>query len=242
MGTPQAVNTPVNNPPRPTPVLQRPPANSSGPNLADPNRAPSMEDLAQVKYVSSSSAVATPAQITKLGEWFVKVGIEPNSTGPAMWDLARAYADVQASRSAMLTGASAADPNVSRQSLARQLDAVFLTPRQFCMYFAKVVWNILLTTQVPPASWAKLGYSYDCRFAAFDFFDGVLNPAALDPADGLVRQPSPREIQAHQVAKSASLARQRISEGNFVSSLSDVTHGRIGGINSMYAIEAPPEF
>ena len=117
------------------------------------------------------------------------MGLAANETGPAMWDLARAYADVQSSKSAQLIGATPSNPALSRRALAAQFDRINITPRQFCMYFAKVVWNILLDSNIP-ANWAKLGYQEDTKFAAFDFFDGVTNPASLQPADGLIRQPN----------------------------------------------------
>jgi hypothetical protein len=200
-----------------------------------------MEELSQVRYVTTTTSVATPEEIRTLGQLFVIVGVDPNAVAPAMWDLARAYADVQSSRSAVLAGSTPSNPAITRQTLVRQLDKVNLTPRQFCMFFAKVVWNLLIHTNTPPAGWAKLGYTEDTKFAAFDFFDGVFSPAALDPADGLIRHPNQREMQAHSTAKFGALARQRISNGNFVSTLGEVTRGRVGGVNSMYCIESPPD-
>ncbi|BAE44215.1 coat protein [Potexvirus ecsalstroemeriae] len=216
------------------------PAGSAA-DLANPNRSPTVSDLAKLNYQSTTTSVATPEEITALGVLFTSAGVDPNSVPLAMWDLARAYADVQSSRSAMLVGSTPSNKSITRQTLARKLDQVNITPRQFCMYFAKVVWNILISSNTAPAGWAKLGYPEECKFAAFDFFDGVLSPAALDPADGLIRQPNTREIQAHSTAKFGALARQRISNGNFVSTLAEVTHGRVGGVNAMYSIEAPPE-
>lgn len=224
-----------------TPSTQKTDPKPANADLSDPNRAPSLEDLKKIKYESTTTAVATPAEIQLLGDLFKKLGLDANSVAPAMWDLARAYADVQASRSAVLSGTTPSNPAITRQALARQFYVINITPRQFCMYFAKVVWNLLLDSNVPPAGWAKQGLPDDCKFAGFDFFEGVLSPAALDPADGLIRPPSQREIQAHSTAKYGALARQRLQNGNFVSTLAEVTHGRVGGVNAMYAIEAPPE-
>ncbi|ABG48664.1 ORF 5 [Malva mosaic virus] len=209
---------------------------------ADPTRAPTLEDLKAINYVSTTTAVATPAEIKLLGDLFRKKGIDANAVAPAMWDLARAYADVQASRSAILSGSTPSNPSITRTALAKQLYSIDLTPRQFCMYFAKIVWNMMLATHTPPANWAKQGLPEDCKYAGFDFFEGVLSPSALEPADGLIRMPNQKEIQAHSTAKYGSLARQRIQNGNYVSNLAEVTHGRAGGVNAMYAIEAPPEF
>nr|CAJ34777.1 coat protein [Pepino mosaic virus] len=210
-------------------------------DFSNPNTAPSLSDLKQVKYVSTVTSVATPAEIEALGKIFTAMGLAANETGPAMWDLARAYADVQSSKSAQLIGATPSNPALSRRALAAQFDRINITPRQFCMYFAKVVWNILLDSNIPPANWAKLGYQEDTKFAAFDFFDGVTNPASLQPADGLIRQPNEKELAAHSVAKYGALARQKISTGNYITTLGEVTRGHMGGANTMYAIDAPPE-
>nr|AXB54633.1 CP [Pepino mosaic virus] len=210
-------------------------------DFSNPNTAPSLSDLKEVKYVSTVTSVATPAEIEALGKIFTAMGLAANETGPAMWDLARAYADVQSSKSAQLIGATPSNPALSRRALAAQFDRINITPRQFCMYFAKVVWNILLDSNIPPANWAKLGYQEDTKFAAFDFFDGVTNPASLQPADGLIRQPNEKELAAHSVAKYGALARQKISTGNYITTLGEVTRGHMGGANTMYAIDAPPE-
>nr|CAJ34789.1 coat protein [Pepino mosaic virus] len=210
-------------------------------DFSNPNTAPSLRDLKKVKYVSTVTSVATPAEIEALGKIFTAMGLAANETGPAMWDLARAYADVQSSKSAQLIGATPSNPALSRRALAAQFDRINITPRQFCMYFAKVVWNILLDSNIPPANWAKLGYQEDTKFAAFDFFDGVTNPASLQPADGLIRQPNEKELAAHSVAKYGALARQKISTGNYITTLGEVTRGHMGGANTMYAIDAPPE-
>nr|CDF28230.1 coat protein [Pepino mosaic virus] len=210
-------------------------------DFSNPNTAPSLSDLKKVKYVSTVTSVATPTEIEALGKIFTAMGLAANETGPAMWDLARAYADVQSSKSAQLIGATPSNPALSRRALAAQFDRINITPRQFCMYFAKVVWNILLDSNIPPANWAKLGYQEDTKFAAFDFFDGVTNPASLQPADGLIRQPNEKELAAHSVAKYGALARQKISSGNYITTLGEVTRGHMGGANTMYAIDAPPE-
>nr|CAJ34729.1 coat protein [Pepino mosaic virus] len=210
-------------------------------DFSNPNTAPSLSDLKNVKYVSTVTSLATPAEIDALGKIFTAMGLAANETGPAMCDLARAYADEQSSKSAQLIGATPSNPALSRRGLAAQFDRINITPRQFCMYFAKVVWNILLDSNIPPANWAKLGYQEDTKFAAFDFFDGVTNPASLQPADGLIRQPNEKELAAHSVAKYGALARQKISTGNYITTLGEVTRGHMGGANTMYAIDAPPE-
>ncbi|ALQ43530.1 coat protein [Plantain virus X] len=210
-------------------------------DTSDPTRGPSLSQLRQVKYVSATTSVATPEEIKLLGSLYERMGIDKNEVAPAMWDLARAYADVQSSQSAVLVGTTPSNPAITRQALSRQVLTINVTPRQFCSYFAKVVWNMCIDSGIAPANWVKMGLQEPERFAGFDFFEAVLSPAALEPEGGLVRQPTMREIQAHALTKAGALARQKIQNGNYISNLAEVTRGRVGGVNTMYAIEEPPE-
>ena len=51
-----------------------------------------------------------------------------------------------------------------------------------------------------------------------------------------------KELAAHSVAKYGALARQKISTGNYITTLGEVTRGHMGGANTMYAIDAPLNF
>lgn len=73
------------------------------------------------------------------------------------------------------------------------------TVRQFSTYLAKYVWNIMIRTNRPPSGWMRWGYPHATRFAAFDAFRGVTSQAALEPPEGLVREPSEAEVQANAV-------------------------------------------
>lgn len=83
------------------------------------------------------------------------------------------------------------------------------TVRQFAMFYAKVTWNALLEAQRPPANWQKRGYTPNTRFAAFDFFHGVRAGAALEPAEGLRREPSEDEVAANQANREIAIQMSR---------------------------------
>nr|AAF18460.1 coat protein [Cymbidium mosaic virus] len=162
--------------PTPTPA-----ATSSA---ADPTSAPKLADLAAIKYSPVTSSIATPEEIKAITQlWVNNLGLPADTVGTAAIDLARAYADVGASKSATLLGFCPTKPDVRRAALAAQIFVANVTPRQFCAYYAKVVWNLMLATNDPPANWAKAGFQEDTRFAAFDFFDAVDSTAALEPAE-----------------------------------------------------------
>nr|AGQ16883.1 coat protein [Potato virus M] len=79
------------------------------------------------------------------------------------------------------------------------------TLRRVCRLYAPVTWNHMLTHNSPPADWAAMGFQYEDRFAAFDCFDYVENTAAVQPLEGLIRRPTPREKVAHNTHKDIAL-------------------------------------
>nr|QJQ88022.1 CP protein [Pepino mosaic virus] len=209
-------------------------------DFSNPNTAPSLSDLKKIKYVSTVTSVATPAEIEALGKIFTAMGLAAHETGPAMWDLARAYADVQSSKSAQLVGATPSNPALFSRALPAQFGCINITSRPFCMSFAKIVWNIPLGNNVTPPHWAKLGYQEDNKFSSFVFFYGVANPINLQPTDGLIRQANEKKITFLFVGKFGTLALPKIYNGKFITPPGEVTRGHMGGANPTLAIESPP--
>jgi len=199
--------------------------------------APTFEQLKLVKYESETSSVATRQELEQIAILWASMGISKDRVSNTAWDLARHCADVQAAKSSDLVGTSpgTAIPRSMLAAAVRQTT----TLRRFCSYFAKVVWNQLILTNTPPASWAAMGYQDDTKFAAFDFFDAVLSPAALDPVGGLVRQPTEKEIQAHQVNKYVAITRANQTRGNLLSTMAEVTRGKHGYLPTI-TMEPPP--
>nr|CAJ20053.1 coat protein [Cymbidium mosaic virus] len=216
------------------------PAPAATYSAADPTSAPKLADLAAIKYSPVTSSIATPEEIKAITQlWVNNLGFPADTVGTAAIDLARAYADVGASKSATLLGFCPTKPDVRRAALAAQIFVANVTPRQFCAYYAKVVWNLMLATNDPPANWAKAGFQEDTRFAAFDFFDAVDSTAALEPAEWQHR-PTDRERAAHSIGKYGALARQRIQNGNLITNIAEVTKGHAESTNTLYSLPAPP--
>lgn len=100
------------------------------------------------------------------------------------------------------------------------------TLRQWCRYFAKVVWNEFVTTDRDPANWAQKGFTNTTKKAAWDFFDGVGRPDVLQVA--LHRAPTNDELtvyNANTVALIDRNLRQRYQEG-VSSTLAEFTRGQ----------------
>nr|ARG47560.1 coat protein [Cassava virus X] len=188
--------------------------------------APSLDDLKNVTHSPSNSSVATPEQIKAVGNLWIQLGVPPAALAYTAWDLARHCADIQATKASTMIGISP-PCNIQRSTLAGAVKSV-TTMRRFCSYYAKVVWNMLLRENTPPASWAKMGFIEEAKFAAFDFFDAVRSPAALEPKGGLIREPTAIEVNAFQTAKFVAINRASVSQGNLTSTLAEVTRGQAG--------------
>nr|WDD63202.1 coat protein [Miscanthus virus M] len=101
------------------------------------------------------------------------------------------------------------------------------TFRQFCSYYAKVVWAIQLQHKSPPPKWQRWGFTRETRYAAFDFFPAVSSPAALEPKIKC-RKPTMAEIVAFNTRKELTFRRIRREEGNFTNTDYEVTAGELG--------------
>nr|WJN65815.1 CP [Phlox virus M] len=101
------------------------------------------------------------------------------------------------------------------------------TLRRVCRLYAPVTWNYMLTHNAPPSDWAAMGFQYEDRFAAFDCFDYVVNTAAVQPLEGLIRRPTPREQVAHNAHKDLAL---RAANRNqvFGNTSAEITGGKNG--------------
>lgn len=218
----------------------RPPAGGARATLRNVgmNQGPSMAQLMMVNYVPLSNGVATPDIISKIGSDWRVLGAPSASLGPIAWDLARHCADVGSSDAATLVGNSPYAPAIARQTLAGAVKT-HCTLRQFCMYYAKVVWNIMLHTNTPPASWQKWEFRSAERFAAFDFFQGVTNEAALKPVGGLTRQPTDEELNASATGAYVNVVRATQGKNNRSTYAAEVTHARIGADARPRILEAP---
>lgn len=109
-----------------------------------------------------------------------------------------------------------------------------VTPRQFARFYAKVIYQYMRANNRPPANWIGKGYPYEARFAAFDFFDAVSSPEAMEPEGGLQMLPTVAEMRIYNTNKIVSIRRRGLTP--IASSLPEVTRGQVANNPTNLAI------
>nr|AVA30212.1 coat protein [Asian prunus virus 2] len=194
---------------------------------ADPFSRPKVQDVQRFSYEPSSPDISTAEEIEHIRSDLVRAGVPESTLTFSMWDIARYCADAGSSASTEFIGTSSYSGRVTRMEIASVIKK-HTTLRRYCGFYAKIVWNIMLSTNIPPSGWVKKGYKKNTRFSAFDFFEQVSNNAALEPENGLVREPNHEELVASQVNKGISLHRTEAAQDKNVSTAHGVTGGRAG--------------
>nr|ANI85512.1 coat protein [Asian prunus virus 3] len=194
---------------------------------SDPFSRPKVQDVQRFSYEPSSPDVATAENIEYIRADLVRAGVPKKDLTFAMWDIARYCADAGSSESTEFIGTSSYGGRVTRMEIAAVIKK-HTTLRRFCGFYAKIVWNIMLVTNIPPSGWMKRGYKENTKFAAFDFFVHVSNNAALEPENGLVRKPYHEELVAAQANKGVILHRTESAQDKNASTAHEVTGGRAG--------------
>lgn len=158
--------------------------------------------------VVASNAVASSVQMNKIFDALdAKVGADASQK--LAFALALACKDQGSSSYVQIAG----DFEFGGQSLPLQAAVVIVqeccTLRQFCMFYAKHVWNYMLQERDPPAYWAAKGFTEQNKYAGFDFFNGVTNQHSLAPESGLLRQPTSDELQASHLNRTLAIQGSR---------------------------------
>jgi hypothetical protein len=198
------------------------------PDPTNPYNRPSIEALSRIKPIAVSNNMATSEDMMRIYVDLEGLGVPTEYVQQVVIQAVLFCKD--ASSSVYL------DPRGSFEwpRGAITADAVLAvmkkdaeTLRRVCRLYAPVTWNHMLTHNSPPADWAAMGFQYEDRFAAFDCFDYVENTAAVQPLEGLIRRPTPREKVAHNTHKDIAL---RGSNKNqvFGSLSAEVTGGKNG--------------
>lgn len=172
------------------------------PDPTNPYNRPSIEALSRIKPIAVSNNMATSEDMMRVYVDLEGLGVPTEHVQQVVIQAVLFCKD--ASSSVFL------DPRGSFEwpRGAITADAVLAvmkkdaeTLRRVCRLYAPVTWNHMLTHNSPPSDWAAMGYQYEDRFAAFDCFDYVENTAAVQPLEGLIRRPTPREKIAHSTHK-----------------------------------------
>nr|AVD50418.1 coat protein [Peach chlorotic mottle virus] len=188
----------------------------------------SIRDLASIDYKPQAGSVASEEKISQIGLEFTKVGISADQLTEVGVFIARHCADVGSSNQSRLIGTFPGS-DVELEELATIIKSTAgCTLRQFCAYYAKMVWNLMLETKTPPAIWSSKGYREENKYAAFDFFYGVDSSAALEPVDGIIRKPTNSERVANETMKEAMSFRAAARDGTQSTNIGEITGGKAG--------------
>nr|UCR98421.1 coat protein [Apple stem pitting virus] len=184
--------------------------------------------LKNIRYEPQAGVVASNQKIRAVGVALIGMGIPEHQLTEVGVYLARHCADVGASDKSTLLGTFPGSDITLEEvgTMIKQTEGCTL--RQYCAFYAKHVWNLMLQTQSPPANWVGKEFKFETRYAAFDFFFGVESTAALEPADGLIRLPTQAERVANATSKEIQMYRIRSMEGTQAVNFGEVTGGKIG--------------
>nr|AAK30563.1 coat protein [Apple stem pitting virus] len=184
--------------------------------------------LRNIKYEPQAGVVASNQKIRAVGVALIGMGIPEHQLTEVGVYLARHCADVEASDKSTLLGTFPGSDITLEEvgTMIKQTEGCTL--RQYCAFYAKHVWNLMLQTQSPPANWVGKEFKFETRYAAFDFFFGVESTASLEPADGLIRLPTQAERVANATSKEIQMYRIRSMEGTQAVNFGEVTGGKVG--------------
>ncbi|ANW11496.1 CP [Senna mosaic virus] len=201
--------------------------------------APTEEMMATFKPIPASNLLPTQEQLKTVTDLFRAAKVPDASMTSVALELVNFCFDNGSSSYTAVSGQSSID-GVTLNQLASMVKASGTSLRKFCRYFAPVIWN-LRVDKVPPANWEAAGYKPGEKFAAFDFFDGVENPAAMQPPAGLKRSPTQAERIANATNKQVNLFQAAAQDNNFASNSSFITRGQLSTNAPTVQFLPPPE-
>lgn len=187
----------------------------------------------------TSSLLPAPEDLVAISQAFITLGAAQTNLTQVSLELVNYCFDNGSSPETVFKGSSV----TLGVPLSKVANAVtqYTTLRQFCRYFAKLIWNYRLEKNKPPAAWEAWSYKPEQKFAAFDFFDGVLNEAALNPVDGLVRIPNEAERLANQTNRNVHLFESNAQKSRALTTSALVTKGLQGSESPKIQLLPSPE-
>nr|AKK31146.1 coat protein [Zygocactus virus X] len=174
----------------------------------------------------SSSLLPSPEELTQVSNALIALGASSSNVSQVALEVVNYCFDNGSSPETVFKSNS----SLLQLPLSKVAHAIIqvTTLRQFCRYFAKLIWNYRVSKNLPPAAWEAWAYKPEQKFAAFDFFDGVLNEAALQPTDGLVRLPNEAERLANQTNRNVHLFESNAQKSRALTTSALVTKGLQG--------------
>nr|ANH10864.1 coat protein [Opuntia virus X]ANH10875.1 coat protein [Opuntia virus X]ANH10877.1 coat protein [Opuntia virus X]ATU47240.1 coat protein [Opuntia virus X] len=210
--TPQTSSTPVQ-----SSAARNPINNPSG-----PFDSLTTDQINSLSLTVTSSLLPSTQALQAIANAFTSLGASPAQVTNLALELVNYCYDNGSSPETLFRGNSSIGVPFSKLA---SIISEHATLRQFARYFAPLIWNARISLNKPPAAWEAWHYNEEERFAAFDFFDGVLNSAALMPKDGLIRKPTRAEINASQTNRNVHLFENKTQKSKYLSNSALVTKG-----------------
>lgn len=207
--------------------------------MSDPFPQVTQEQMAAFKPDATSNLLPSKDQLSTISSLLVAAKVPAASTTTVAIELVNFCYDNGSSSYTVVQGPSSI-AEVSLAQVANIVKASGTSLRKFCRFFAPIIWN-LRTDKVPPANWEANGFKPTEKFAAFDFFDGVENPASMQPPGGIIRSPSQAERIANATNKQVNLFQAAAQENNFASNSAFITKGQISTSAPTVQYLPPPE-
>nr|QTG11324.1 coat protein [Cowpea mild mottle virus] len=188
----------------------------------------SIDQLSRIVPKKISNNMATAEEMAKVQITLEGLGVPTEHVAEVLLQVAIYCKDV--SSSSFMDSSGTFDwkgGSILSDSVIAALRKDDNTLRRVCRLYAPITWNFMLTHKAPPSDWAAMGFKYSDRVAAFDCFEYVENPAAIQPAEGLIRKPTPSEKIAHNTYKRLALDRSNRNE-LYANLNTEVTGGTLG--------------
>lgn len=188
---------------------------------------PNLDALMGLRIKPESGRIMTAEELAAISAKLEGLGLPPEETAPLFWSIGRYCADASSSPYLDPKGSYEFSGGAITRDTVIAVIRDHTTLRAFCRAYAPITWNMMLITKTPPANWQSMGYPAEAKFAAFDVFEFVMNPAAIQPLEGLLRVPTSDERLASETHKRLAIDANR-RNGRFSSFNSKVTGGLYG--------------
>lgn len=171
-------------------------------------QAPTLDDFNKLSLARvETDDIASRAALEAIDDDWMMILSDENARRLSYIYLARLCYDNGTSPATLYEGSfQAGDTDFQYVDLVRIIKK-YTTMRKFAAYWSKVIYSLAVHRDMPPAKWQKKGYSYNTRFAAFDFFHGLSHPQAPPPKGVSEVKPTDAEIAANLTQRQIALAR-----------------------------------
>lgn len=197
------------------------------PDMSSMFARPSIDILAHSKVRPSCNEVATAEELLQIQMKLQALGVPEKSIRVIAHDMGMYCTANSASPHMNPKGSFEVDGRVVARDLVGAVIKEFTTLRQFCRAYAPCIFQHMLLHETPPPNWQAKGFPKEAQYAAFDFFDYVMNPACIQPLEGLIRMPTNEETIAFETHKRKCL-NKRANNDRFASFDADITGGKFG--------------